>query len=130
MSEPLEGLDSFDVHLDKNDSGFYPGFQHLFVSLYLAFSDVLCSRSTCRHVVPFKIDSLEGHVPFDFLLDTSDSGFILVLFLRSRSPYRHVNPIMPSFRCFSFDIVSLNFFSFPATHWRAEADGEGNRGGY
>ena len=28
LSEPLEGLDSFDFLLDKNDSGFYPGFQN------------------------------------------------------------------------------------------------------
>ena len=32
-NEPLERVDSFDVLLDINDSGFYPGFQHRFVGL-------------------------------------------------------------------------------------------------
>ena len=55
-SEPLEGVDSLDVLLDLNDSVHirYPGFRHRFVRLYVIFSDDSCSRSTCRHVDPFK----------------------------------------------------------------------------
>ena len=39
FNEPLEGVDSFDVLLDMNESninesGFYPGFQRRFVVLY------------------------------------------------------------------------------------------------
>ena len=58
--EPLEGFDSFAVRLDnnesdKNESGFYPGFQHLFVgSFILLKSDILRPRSPCRHVDPSK----------------------------------------------------------------------------
>ena len=55
-SEPLEGPDTLDVLLDLNDSIHIrnPGFRHLFVRLYVIFCVGSCSRSTCRHVDPFK----------------------------------------------------------------------------
>ena len=58
--EPLEGPDTLDVLLDLNDSVHirtypnYPGFRHRFVRLYVIFCVDSCSRSTCRHVDPFK----------------------------------------------------------------------------
>ena len=41
LNEPLEGVYSFNVLLDPNDSVFdpHPGFQHRFVGLYSSFSD-------------------------------------------------------------------------------------------
>ena len=55
-SEPLEGLDTLDVLLNMNEPVHirYPGFRHRFVRLYVIFCVILCSRSTCWHVDPFK----------------------------------------------------------------------------
>ena len=69
MNEPLEGVDSFDVLLDPNDSVFdpHPGFQHRFVGLYSMKSDKFCSRLTCRHVDPGKLglrESFSDSFPF------------------------------------------------------------------
>ena len=60
LNEPLEGVDSFDVLLDPNDSVFdpHPGFQHRFVGLYSTKSDKFRSRSTCQHVVPAKLGAV------------------------------------------------------------------------
>ena len=59
-NKPLEGIDSFDVLLDKNESVDIrypknPGFQHLFLFFYFIFLCDSCSRSTCRHLDPFKV---------------------------------------------------------------------------
>ena len=55
-SEPLEGLDTLDVLFNMNEPVHirYPGFRHRFVRLFVIFCVHLCSRSTCRHVDPFK----------------------------------------------------------------------------
>ena len=57
FNEPLDGVDSFDVLLDPNDSVFdpHPGFQHRFVGLYSMKLDKFRPRSTCRHVDPAKL---------------------------------------------------------------------------
>ena len=53
---PLEGVDSFDVLLDMNDSDYVPhsGFQNRFVRLFSIRIRHVCPRFTCRHVDPCK----------------------------------------------------------------------------
>ena len=64
--EPLEGLDFLDVHLennetDKNESGFYPGFQHRFFDLLFY----------CFLMFTFKIDMLTCRSVQDDFFDVS-----------------------------------------------------------
>ena len=80
MPDSLGGLDSFDVLLDKNesdknDSGFYPGFQHRHVGFYSIGLDILRPRSTCWHVNPskftdFTFEPFEGFIFFDIFFYT------------------------------------------------------------
>ena len=63
-NEPLEGVDFFDVLLDMNESvdirNPNPGYRHHFVGHLFHILYDSCSRSTCRHVDPFKILVIEA----------------------------------------------------------------------
>ena len=88
-NEPLEGVNSFDVLLDMNDSARiqHPGYRHRFVGLLLYISDFSCSRSTCRHVDPSKTRFFGGiRYPItdilDFIIDSLDFDISTGIFCR------------------------------------------------